>query len=420
MPFEWGWELAMDLYGNGRVALLDDPETAGRLGWTLRRRSAPDPDVRLCPVAGDPAREPWIARGRQAPGSGPRALWQDGGGAWTYLAGTPGLDRYLKAMAEPPRQRDFVVGISGLGRVGGLAASALAAADRSRTRIGTLLVHDCDEANLERMRQELASVAGWRGAAALPAVQAASLPELFRRCDAFVFAAARSVPPLGASGDVRLPQFGPNREALRGALDAAVAAAYAGLFFVISDPVELLAQASFHDSNAPLGEFTGCGLAPERVAGLALGIMWGRALACAQAAGEGPRVARRGVPYGPHSTDVLVFDDPAGPDWDLSAAMTRAARTGNYRIRDLGFIPHIGPALSSIALALPALLAGREVLASTFVDGVYFGAPSRLRWGLAPTRRRVAPEVRAQVEALHTLVRERMAQYGVAPGHSLV
>jgi len=245
-------------------------------------------------------------------------------------------------------------------------------------------------------------------------VEAASLPEMFRRCDAFLFAAARAVPPLGAPGDVRLPQFEPNREALRAAVDAAGEAAYPGLFFIISDPVELLAQAGFHDSNAPRGEFLGRGLAPERMAGLALGIMWGRALARARAEGCGARVARRGVPYGPHSTDVLVYDDPADPDLELSRAMTQAARTGNYRIRDLGYIPFIGPALSSIVLTLPALLAGREVLASTFVDGVYFGAPSRLRWGLAPTRRAVAPVVRGQVEELHGLVKERMAQFGVA------
>jgi hypothetical protein len=404
----------MELYGNGRVALVDDPDTAGRLEWPARKRSAAEPEIRLCPVAGDPAQEAWIAQGRLAPGGGPRALWEGGGSGWTYLAGSPGLDRYLKAMAEPPKHSDFVVGISGLGRVGGLAASALAAAEKARTHIGTLLIHDCDQDNLERMRQELDCVASWRGAAVLPRVEAASLPEMFRRCDAFLFAAARAVPPLGAPGDVRLPQFEPNREALRAAVDAAGEAAYPGLFFIISDPVELLAQAGFHDSNAPRGEFLGRGLAPERMAGLALGIMWGRALARARAEGCGARVARRGVPYGPHSTDVLVYDDPADPDLELSRAMTQAARTGNYRIRDLGYIPFIGPALSSIVLTLPALLAGREVLASTFVDGVYFGAPSRLRWGLAPTRRAVAPVVRGQVEELHGLVKERMAQFGVA------
>jgi hypothetical protein len=412
----------MELYGNGRVVLLDDPATAGRLEWPVRKRSAPEPEIRLAPAAGDPALEPWICQGRAAVGTGPRALWEGGGPEWTYLAGVPGLDRYLKAMAEPRKRQDFVVGISGLGRVGGLAASALAAADRTRTRIDTLLLHDCDRANLERMRQELAAVASWRSDVPLPRVEAVALPELLRRCDAFLFAAARAVPPLGAQGDVRLPQYEPNHAALSEALDAAQAADYTGLFFVVSDPVELLAQASFHDSNAPGGAFLGRGLAPERVAGLALGIMWGRALAQAEAAGEGARVALRGVPYGPHSTDVLVFDDPADPDPALSAAMTQAARTGNYRVRDLGFIPFIGPALSSIALTLPALLGGREVLASSFLDGIYFGAPCRLRWGLAPTRRQAAPAVQRQVEALHGLVKERMAQYGLSftAGHPAV
>jgi len=404
----------MELYGNGRVVLLDDPRTAGRLGWGARKRSAPEPEIRLAPVAGDPALEAWICQGRPAPGRGPRVLWEGGDAAWTYLADAPGLDRYLRAMAEPRPQRDAVVGISGLGRVGGLAASALAVMDRGRSRIGTLLLHDCDRANLERMRQELATVASWRGAASLPGIEAVDLPEMLRRCDAFLFAAACAVPPLGALGDVRLPQFSPNRAALREALDAALAADYTGMFLVISDPVELLAQAGFHDSNAPGGRFLGLGLAPERVAGLALGIMWGRALARAQELGAGERVALRGVPYGPHSTDVLVFDDPADPDPDLCAAMNQAARNGNYRVRELGFIPHIGPALSSIVLTLPELLAGREVLASSFVDGIYFGAPCRLRWGLAPTRRQMAPQVQAQVLALHTLVRERMAQYGLA------
>jgi len=406
----------MAIYGNGRAALVDDPDRAGRLGWGLRPRSAPDPEFLLAPVPGDPQLEPWIAQGRPAPGGGPGALWAEGGAGWTYLAGAPGLDRYLKALAEPRKFQDFVVGISGLGRVGGLAASALAATDASRTRIGTLLVHDSDPGNLERMRQELATVASWRGAVPLPRVAAADLPELFRRCDAFLFAAAPAVPPLGAPGDVRLAQFGPNRAALRDALAAAVAADFTGLFLVISDPVELLAQASFHDSNAPDGRFSGQGLAPERVAGLALGVMWGRALARAREAGQGARVARTGVPYGPHSTDVLVFDDPAGPDPGLSRAMTEAARTGNYRVRELGFIPFIGPALSSVALALPDLLAGREVLASSFVDGIYFGAPCRLRWGLAPTRRPAAPEVRSQVAELHALVRARMVQYGLLAG----
>lgn len=403
----------MELYGNGRVALVDDPATAGRLGWTVRRRSAPLPDILLSPVHGDPALEPWIAHGRTVPDEGPRILWEGSGSGWTYLADAPGVDRYLKALDVVPRQGGFVVGISGLGRVGGTAAAALASTDASRSRIGTLLLHDTDSGNLARMEQELGAVVSWRGDMALPQVQAASLPEMMQRCDAFVFAAATAVPPLGSAGDVRLVQFGPNREALAGTLAAAAEAGFTGLFLVISDPVELMAMAAFHDSNAFRDCFQGGGLAPERVAGLALGVMWGRAQAVARGRGEGERVARSGVAYGPHSQDVLVFDDPLAPDPDLSGAMTRAARSGNYQIRDLGFIPFLGPALSSIALTLPTLLAGREVLASCFVGGLYFGAPCRLRWGIAPTRHRAAPEVQREVERTWQVVRERMDQHGL-------
>lgn len=404
----------MKLYGNGRVALVDDPATAGRLGWLERSRSVPDPEIRLHAVEGDPSRERWIQRGRRPRGQGLAALWEEAGPAWTYLRGAPGLDRYLQAMSEPPRRAGFTVGISGLGRVGGLAASALAAADASRTGIGTLLLHDCDQANLDRMVLELSTVASWRGQVPLPRVQAAALPEMMRRCDAFLFAAARAVPPLGTPGDVRLPQYAPNREALAPVLKAAVQEGYAGVFLLVSDPVELLAQTAFHDSNAPDGAFQGLGLAPERVGGLALGVMWGRALAEARARGQEERVARAGAAYGPHSTEVLAFDDPAAPDAALSEAMTQAARRGNYRVRDLGFLPFIGPALSSLVLSLPALLAGTEVLASSCVDGVYFGSPCRLDWGLVPCPRPMAPAVRGRLEDLHALLAGRMASYGVA------
>ena len=351
-------------------------------------------------MTGDPALEPWIAQGRRPPGAGPRCLWEGSGSGWTYLAGMRrGVHRYLKAMDEPRRRRDFVVGVSGLGRVGGLAASALAAADASRTRIGTLLIHDSD--THQPGAHGARSWPRWPAGGATrccPGCRPATLPEMMRRCDAFLFAAAtRGAAPGLARATCACPSSGPTGRPCGGTLDAAAEAGYTGLFFVVSDPVELLAQAAFYDSNASQGGYLGHGLAPERVAGLALGIMWGRALAKARAVGEGARVARTGVPYGPHSQDVLVFDDPADPGPGAVRAMTQAARTGNYRIRDLGYIPYIGPALSSIALTLPALLAGREIVASSFVDGIYFGAPCRLRWGVAPTRRRVAPEVREQV-----------------------
>jgi len=50
----------MKLYGNGRVALVDDPGTAGRLGWLPRRRSAAEPEARLAQRG--PGRPSWPVR----------------------------------------------------------------------------------------------------------------------------------------------------------------------------------------------------------------------------------------------------------------------------------------------------------------------------------------------------------------------
>ncbi len=121
---------------------------------------------------------------------------------------------------------------------------------------------------------------------------------------------------------------------------------------------------------------------------------------------------RRGAPFGPHSTEVVVFDDVVNPDPERSACLTRAAREGNFRLRDLGYLPYVGPAVSSIALTLPPLLAGREVLASVAVDGVFFGAPARLEWGAYPTARRIGPAPRADLDALHATMRARAASFG--------
>ena len=74
-------------------------------------------------------------------------------------------------------------------------------------------------------------------------------------------------------------------------------------------------------------------------------------------------------------------------------------------MRDLGHLPYVGPGASSVGLMLPPLLAGREVLASVFVDGIYFGAPARLAWGLHPTARRMADEVWTVLGGLHARLR---------------
>ncbi|MBI4916824.1 MAG: hypothetical protein HY825_13330 [Acidobacteria bacterium] len=405
----------MKLFGDGRAALADDPATADALGWSPRRRSRPVPAVVLRPRTGDPCREPWIAPPGWAPSPGASALWRrrEAGDGWTYLPHVPGVRRYLRALAETPAPDGARVGLIGLGRVGGTAATALASLPFTRSGIRELLISDSDEPNERRWQLELESIAEWHGHTRLPRVRRASADELFATCSAMILAAAAGVPPIGSSEDVRLAQLAPNRGILQDALRRAREADFAGLFLVVSDPVEILAQAAFHDSNADAaGRFTGAGLAPERIAGLALAVMWARALACARERGWEAEVRRRGAPFGPHSTEVVVFDDVVRPDAERSACLTRAAREGNFRLRDLGYLPYVGPAVSSIALTLPPLLAGREVLASVALDGVFFGAPARLEWGAYPTARRIGPAARADLDALHAMLRTRAASFG--------
>ncbi len=394
----------MKLFGQGRAAVADDAVTADRLGWGPRRRSLPEPELVLAPRPGDPRREPWVAPPWYRAGLGLEAVRRRPRrrGPWTYLAGVPGVVDGLARLAEPYRERGWSVGLAGLGRVGGVAATALAAAPSRVSGIRELVIHDVDAANQQRWLLELGSIARWRDSGELPLVRTGTPAEIFRTCDAFVFAATEGVPPLGTRGEVRLVQLAPNRAILRGFLAEARRAAYSGLFLIVSDPVEWLAQAAFFDGNSDgAGRFVGEGIAPERIAGLGLGVMWARALAAARRRGWDGTVARRGAVYGPHSAEVVAFDDVAAPDRARSARLSRAARECNFKVRELGHLPYVGPGVSSVGLMLPPLLAGREVLASVFVDAIYFGAPARLAGGLVPVARPMADEVWAALAGLH-------------------
>jgi hypothetical protein len=405
------------LYGDGRAALRDDRGTAERLGWRPRRRSRPDPEIVLVAREGDPRREPWIAPPWLEPGRGVASLFQPPRRArtWSYLREPPGVVRYLDALARDPDGRGVRVGLVGAGRVGGIVATLLAATPVAVSGVRELLLYDVDGANHERWMLELGSIGGWRCAEPLPRVRPTTLAQVFNQCDVLLFAATSGVPPLGSQGDVRLVQLEPNRAILRGCLEHARMASFAGLFLVVSDPVDWLCQAAVADSNAdPAGRFVGDGLAPERIAGLGLGVMWGRALAFARREGWDEVVARHGAVFGPHSTEVVVFDDVRHPSPVRSDGLTRAAREGNTLIRHLGFLPFVGPAASSVALTLPALLAGRGALASVFVDGVYLGCPARRDWGVYPSGRRMAPEVAGRVARLHDGLRSQSRGLGLA------
>lgn len=408
----------MTLYGCGRAAIVDDRPTAERLQWPRRRRGLPDPEIVLSPREGDPQREPWLVPGWMEPSRGVELLWRPRRRAascmWSYIAGVPGVVRYLRGMACAGPKRGARVAIAGLGRVGGTATAGLAALPSTVSGISDLLICDVDAANEARWLRELDAVHAWRPKHPGPAVRVVSPTRVFLECDVFLFCAAVEVPGLGAREDVRLTQLDPNRRVLAPYLEAAVRADYQGLFLIVSDPVELLAQAAFRDSNSERpGGFHGKGLAPERIAGLALGVMWARAVGRARREGWGETVRRRGGAYGPHSLDVVVFDNLTEPDRCRSRILSEAAGTGNLEVRGVGYLPYVGPAYSSVVLALPGLLRGAEVLASPFIDGIYYGAPVRCEGGVYPSPHRMSGEARRVLEESHEKLRRRVHSLGL-------
>jgi hypothetical protein len=109
----------------------------------------------------------------------------------------------------------------------------------------------------------------------------------------------------------------------------------------------------------------------------------------------------------------VAFDDLRKPNPGRSDVLTRAAREGNVTIRNLGHLPYVGPGVSSVGLMLPPLLAGEEVLASVLLDGIYFGAPARLDWGVYPTPRQLAGKVWGALSSLHARMAAQARSLGL-------
>lgn len=188
---------------------------------------------------------------------------------------------------------------------------------------------------------------------ALPAVEPVAAGDLFR-CDVFLFAATRGVPPVGGGvRDVRMAQFGANRPLVEDYARQARQAGFRGLFIVLSDPVDPLCKAAYLASNqGPDGQWDGQGLRAEQIQGFGLGVMNARA---AYFAKQDPRFRSfllDGRSYGPHGQGLVIANSLSHYDDGLSRELTELVATANLRIRELGFKPYVAPAISSGAMQL--------------------------------------------------------------------
>lgn len=227
----------------------------------------------------------------------------------------------------------------------------------------------------------------------LPEVDIIAPEQLFDG-DAFLFCASRMIPDTSVvQGDVRMAQYGLNRELVGHYACMAREKQYRGLFVVVSDPVDPLCRWALRESNKnQRGDYDGQGLSPAQIRGFGLGVMHARALYFAR---RDPRFASyltEGRAFGPHGEDLVLANSLTHYDDALSRELTERVAHANLEMRKLGFKPYVAPALSSGALTLLALLRRRWHYASLYDGRVFMGRRSRLTDTGAETENVPLPE----------------------------
>ena len=227
----------------------------------------------------------------------------------------------------------------------------------------------------------------------LPEVDIIAPEQLFDG-DVFLFCASRMIPDTSVvQGDVRMAQYGLNRELVGHYARMAREKQYRGLFVVVSDPVDPLCRWALRESNKnQRGDYDGQGLSLEQIRGFGLGVMHARALYFAR---RDPRFASyltEGRAFGPHGEDLVLANSLTHYDDALSRELTEKVAHANLEMRKLGFKPYVAPALSSGALTLLALLRRRWHYASLYDGRVFMGRRSRLTDTGAETENVPLPE----------------------------
>ena len=244
--------------------------------------------------------------------------------------------------------------------------------------ISSIGICDVRPGEAQRWEFELNQIQSPDGAA-MPPVDII-LPEQVFDGDVFLFCASRMVPDTSVTGgDVRMAQYGLNRELAAVYARMARDNGYKGLFCVVSDPVDPLCRAVLQESDrGENGRSDGGGLLPCQVRGFGLGVMHARALYFARKDARFASYLTEGRAFGPHGEDLVLANSIEHYDDALSRELTDRVAHANLEMRKLGYKPYVAPALSSGALTLLALLRGQWHYASVYMDGIFMGCRQRL------------------------------------------
>lgn len=247
-------------------------------------------------------------------------------------------------------------------------------------------VFDPDPARSLRAEKEIGQVSFPDGRT-LPSVSAVTdMDGVFSR-DVILFTASKGVPSLGSGiKDVRLAQLEANADIVRIYAREARERSYAGLFFIMSDPVDDLCNVMLRES----------GMDPSRIRGFGLGVMNARARYYAERDERFRSYLTEGRAFGQHGEGLVLANSIENYDAELSDELTAIVRNANMEVRELGFKPYIAPAFSSGALSVLETLRGGWNYGSVYIEeggvGSYFGVLSRLGPEGAERERRELPE----------------------------
>ena len=306
----------------------------------------------------------------------------------------PRLEELLAPVSRPEKVR---VNLLALGDVGSTLLTGLRL--MGGDVISSIGICDVRPGAAERWEFELNQIQPPDGAA-LPPVDIIRPEQLFDG-DVFLFCASRMVPDTSVTGgDVRMAQYGLNRELAAVYARMAREKRYQGLFCVVSDPVDPLCRAVLRESDRDgSGRSDGRGLRPCQVRGFGLGVMHARALYFARREPRFAAYLTEGRAFGPHGEDLVLANSVTHYDDALSRALTEKVAHANLDMRRLGYKPYVAPALSSGALTLLALLRGQWHYASVYMDGIFMGCRQRLTpAGIEVEQLSLPPALRARIE----------------------
>ena len=292
-------------------------------------------------------------------------------------------------LAEPLRHSGLRVNLLALGDVGATLLMGLKVLGGGLIdRIG---IYDVNRDVMSRYEMEMNQI-GWPfGEKNLPEVVCLDEEDLFD-CDMFVFCASKAVPPVGASGDVRMMQLEANSKIVSYYGRMAGEKNFKGIFAVVSDPVDPLCKAALLASRAAngargagagdAGTVDVSGLQLGQVRGYGLGVMNKRAEYYARGDRRFELYLTEGRAFGPHGGDLVIANSIENYDDEISRELTALTVEANLKVRELGFKPYIAPALSSGAISLLLTLRGEWNYSSVYLgngaEGAFLGIKNRI------------------------------------------